>query len=77
MTLLDLQRALDRIPNVGAVNKARRRAIIQQINSLHIQLMHAIAERKREKACEFLDDMLNSTELLVKKRMEVWQGMRI
>lgn len=34
MTILDLQRALDRIPNVGAINKARRRAIIQQINQL-------------------------------------------
>lgn len=34
MTIQDLQRALDRIPNVGAINKARRRAIIQQINQL-------------------------------------------
>ena len=34
MSLLDLQRALDRIPNVGTVNKLRRRAIIQQICEL-------------------------------------------
>ena len=37
MTINDLQRALDRIPNVGAINKARRRAIIQQINQLMAQ----------------------------------------
>lgn len=37
MKLIDLQRALDRIPNVGAINKARRRAIIQQINQLMAQ----------------------------------------
>lgn len=34
MTLAELERALNRIPPVGAVNKARRRAIIQQINRL-------------------------------------------
>ena len=34
MNLTDLQRALDRIPNVGAVNKLRRRAIIQLICEL-------------------------------------------
>ena len=34
MKLIDLQRALERIPNVGAVNKARRREIIRQINEL-------------------------------------------
>ena len=34
MSLQDLQRALDRIPNVGTVNKLRRRAIIQQICEL-------------------------------------------
>jgi hypothetical protein len=34
MKILDLQRALERIPNVGAMNKARRRAIIRQINEL-------------------------------------------
>ena len=37
MTINELQRALDRIPNVGPVNKARRRAIIQQINELMAQ----------------------------------------
>ena len=34
MTLNELKKALDRIPNVGAINKARRRLIIQQINQL-------------------------------------------
>ena len=34
MSLFDLQRALERIPNVGAMNKARRQAIIRQINEL-------------------------------------------
>ena len=37
MTINELERALNRIPNVGAVNKARRRAIIQQINQLMAQ----------------------------------------
>lgn len=34
MTISELERALNRIPNVGAVNKARRRALIEQINRL-------------------------------------------
>jgi hypothetical protein len=34
MTLEELKLALDRIPPTGAINKARRRAIIQLINRL-------------------------------------------
>jgi hypothetical protein len=34
MTLEELKIALDRIPPVGAINKARRRAIIILINRL-------------------------------------------
>lgn len=34
MTLEELKDALDRIPERGAINKARRRAIIVQINKL-------------------------------------------
>ena len=34
MTLEELKKALDSIPNEGAINKARRRAIIVQINAL-------------------------------------------
>ena len=34
MTIEKLKRALDSIPNAGAMNKARRRAIIEQINRL-------------------------------------------
>jgi len=34
MTLEELQNALDRIPNKGAINKARRQKIIEQINRL-------------------------------------------
>lgn len=34
MTIEELQQALDRIPNTGAINKARRRAIMIQINRL-------------------------------------------
>ena len=34
MTLEELKLALDRIPEKGAINKARRRAIIVQINQL-------------------------------------------
>lgn len=34
MTLDELKQALDRIPNTGAINKARRRAIIVLINQL-------------------------------------------
>lgn len=37
MTIAELERALNRIPPAGAVNKARRRAIIQQINRLMAQ----------------------------------------
>lgn len=32
MTIDELKEALDRIPGNGAINKARRRAIIVQIN---------------------------------------------
>ena len=34
MTIEQLKRALDSIPTTGAINKARRRAIIAQINAL-------------------------------------------
>lgn len=34
MTLEELKNALDRIPEKGAINKARRRAIIILINQL-------------------------------------------
>jgi len=34
MTIEALKRALDAIPPTGAINKARRRAIIAQINKL-------------------------------------------
>lgn len=34
MTLKELQEALDRIPNKGAINRARRQKIIEQINRL-------------------------------------------
>ena len=34
MNLDELKLALDRIPNTGAINKARRRAIILQINRI-------------------------------------------
>ena len=34
MTIEELNEALDRIPNVGAINKARRRAIIRLINEI-------------------------------------------
>lgn len=34
MTIQDLQNALDRIPKRGAINLARRRAILIQINQL-------------------------------------------
>lgn len=34
MTLEELQEALERIPRSGAVNKARRRAIILLINQM-------------------------------------------
>lgn len=34
MTLEELKEALDRIPDKGAINKARRRAIIILINQL-------------------------------------------
>lgn len=34
MTLEELQRALEKIPKTGAINIARRRAIIIQINQL-------------------------------------------
>ena len=34
MTIDELKQALDRIPPVGAINKARRRAIIILINQL-------------------------------------------
>ena len=34
MTLEELQKALERIPKIGAINVARRRAIIIQINLL-------------------------------------------
>ena len=34
MTISELKRALDNIPNVGAMNKARHRAIIEKINRL-------------------------------------------
>lgn len=34
MNLDELKLALDRIPSVGAINKARRRAIIALINEL-------------------------------------------
>lgn len=34
MTVERLKRALDSIPNVGMINKARRRALIEQINRL-------------------------------------------
>lgn len=34
MTIDELREALERIPNRGAINKARRRAIIMQINEL-------------------------------------------
>ena len=34
MTLEELKNALDRIPDKGAINKARRRAIIILINQL-------------------------------------------
>lgn len=34
MTIDELRDALERIPNRGAINKARRRAIIMQINEL-------------------------------------------
>ena len=34
MTLEELKTALDRIPDKGAINKARRRAIIILINQL-------------------------------------------
>ena len=34
MTISQLKRALDSIPNAGMINKARRRALIEQINRL-------------------------------------------
>lgn len=34
MTIEKLKRALDSIPNTGVINKARRRALIEQINRL-------------------------------------------
>ena len=34
MTIDELREALERIPNRGAINKARRLAIIMQINEL-------------------------------------------
>lgn len=34
MTIDELRDALERIPNRGSINKARRRAIIMQINEL-------------------------------------------
>ena len=34
MTLRELQEALDRIPPTGAINRARRQIIIEQINRL-------------------------------------------
>ena len=34
MTLEELKQALDRIPDRGAINKARRRAILAMINEL-------------------------------------------
>ena len=34
MTLDELQIALERIPNVGAINKARRKAIVILINRI-------------------------------------------
>lgn len=34
MTIEELQQALERIPTTGAINKARRRAIMIQINRL-------------------------------------------
>ena len=34
MTLEELKLALDKIPNKGAINKARRRAIIVLINQM-------------------------------------------
>lgn len=34
MTLEELKAALDRIPATGAINKARRRSIIMQINRI-------------------------------------------
>ena len=34
MTLEKLQEALDRIPPTGAINRARRQKIIEQINQL-------------------------------------------
>jgi hypothetical protein len=34
MTLDELRAALERIPNKGAINKARRKAIIIQINKI-------------------------------------------
>jgi hypothetical protein len=36
MTLDELKLALDRIPKTGAINKARRRAIIVLINRLTV-----------------------------------------
>lgn len=35
MTLEELKQALDRIPPVGAINKARRREIIKLMNLLY------------------------------------------
>ena len=34
MTIAELKAALERIPKTGAINKARRRAIIEQINRI-------------------------------------------
>ena len=34
MTIEALKRALDSIPPTGAINKARRRALIEQINRI-------------------------------------------
>lgn len=34
MTIRELQEALDRIPPTGAINKARRQRIIEQINRM-------------------------------------------
>lgn len=34
MTIEELKQALDKIPDVGAINKARRRALIVLINKI-------------------------------------------
>lgn len=51
--------------------------VVDKINNLHVKLMNEISKGDGDKACEYFDEMLNCTELLVKKRMEAWTQFKI